>query len=103
MRLKKEKLPEIKKNILLSRDNKKTNIFMFLPCQTSPYMVLSSMIRKSYESVLKDFNFNIIDNTVPIDLTCKCGKNLQFSYFYNKIYKKCPICQGKTILYEQKM
>ena len=59
---------------------------------------MSSILGKGYEKMLADFSFNIIDQGIEVDSTCKCGKHLIYSQIEGKQKMRCPVCEGKLYL-----
>lgn len=91
-------MPELKKNILFVPKGNALLVYMTLPSAYNPYLVMSSITGKGYNKMLEDFKFNIMDNSIEVDASCKCGNHLSLSYFTGKTDKVCPTCKGKYLL-----
>lgn len=72
--------------------------YMALPTGMSPYLIMSSILKKSPQNMFANCNIVSLDAFRAVDLVCKCGENLQYSYLNDKVSKTCPKCQGKVFI-----
>ena len=95
---KKEYVPDFKDRILVVPKEKDLLVYMYIPYNFNPYMVLSSMLNKSYKHIREITSFSVLGQYKEVDMTCKCGNSLVYSYTDNATLKICLKCLGKVIL-----
>lgn len=93
-----EHMPELKDRILFVPKGNQVLIYTSLPGNVNPYLVMSSILGKGYEKMLQDFRFNVMDQGIETDATCKCGRHLTYSLITGKAKTRCQICEGKLLL-----
>lgn len=91
-------MPELKERVLFVPKGNTILIYCSLPASVNPYLVMSSILGKGYEKMLDEFRFNIVDQGIETDSTCKCGKHLLYSQIEGKQKLRCPVCEGKLYL-----
>nr|DAY17825.1 MAG TPA: hypothetical protein [Caudoviricetes sp.] len=99
MEFEKFHMPELKDKILFTPSGNKILIFMELPMDVNPYLVMSSILNKQFPQMMNDFRFDIYDHGMEIDASCKCGNSLTYSLIKSKTEHICPVCEGKKVLY----
>lgn len=95
-------MPELKNNMLFVQNGSEVLGFMNLPITISPYMVLSSVLRKPVESCFK-YDMQVSDVGVSSDFRCKtegCGNEANYSFVTNSQQVQCPVCRGKMLLWK---
>ena len=95
---KKEYMPELKDRILVVPNKKDLLVYMYLPYNVNPYIVLSSMMNKPYKKVREITTFSVVGQFKEIDSTCKCGNSLVYSYTNDTYSKVCLSCLGRVML-----
>lgn len=91
-------MPELKEKVLFVQNGREVLIYTSLPANINPYLLMASIIGKGYEKILDEFQFNVLDQGIETDATCKCGRHLTYSQFTGKNESVCQICKGKLVL-----
>ena len=92
-------MPELKDKMLSVPYKNGTLVYLVLPSYVSPYLLLSSVTKRSYRNCIQDCIYQITDLTTTVDANCKCGNPLTFSLFTHGYNKLCPVCMGRNLLY----
>lgn len=92
-------MPELRDKILAIPYKAGALVYMSLPAYISPYLVMSTITKRSYRQCLQDCIFQMVDQTMKVDANCKCGNSLTFSLFKHDYNKMCPTCTGRLLLY----
>lgn len=98
LNLEKFPMPELKEQCLFVQRGSQVLVYMNLPCDVNPHLVMASILGRGYEKVLNDFNFNSMDQTKPVDAHGSDGRQLGFSLFKNQNKKYSNIMEGKMLL-----
>ena len=95
---KREYMPELKDRVFIVPYKKDLFVYMYLPYNINPYIVLSDMLNKSYRKIREVTTFKVLGQFKEIDSTCKCGNNLVYSYTNDTYSKVCMSCYGRVLL-----
>ena len=98
LNLEKFYMPELKDQCLFVQRGNQVLIYMNLPYDVNPHLVMASILGIGYVQALTRFNFNSVDQTKPIDATGNDGRQLGFSLFKNQNKKYSNIMEGKMLL-----
>lgn len=98
LNLEKKSFPELKDKILFVPYKNQVLCYMTLPYGVNPYLVLSSIINKGYKYCMEISQFQLVDHTKEVDLTCRCGEPLTYSFVTDSVTKLCPTCMGRLRL-----
>lgn len=91
-------MPELKEKTLIVQSGTQCLIYMNYPGYINPYLVMASILGKSYEFVLQNYRFNVQDHGKLVEAGCNCGRQLEYSYITESTSRVCSICRGKVIL-----
>lgn len=95
----KKYMPELKERISFSQKNEDILVTMTLPRNVNPYLVLSSILKKNLQWSLENSRFSVMDSGKELELSCKCGKPVEFSEVNNAPRPECFTCSSRKLLY----
>lgn len=98
LNLEKKSMPELKDKLLFVPYKDKVLSYMVLPYGVNPYLVLGSILGKGYNYCMENSQYQVVDHVKNVDLSCRCGEPLTYSFVTDSVSKLCPVCMGRLRL-----